>query len=284
MLVTRQAKPAEYAAALVYLRTEPIAGDALLQWVDGIVRRIHAGELDASGLLICHNGRELLGSIWLMDGLNRTVLAPVTMPLADDVLAKLAEALVSELERRGSTFGMILTTAANPSVPPGFEPITRMLTMRGEPSATAVEPAFTWLPNDPRFDAVFARTLLDSLDVPELDGLRTVDEWKALNRVSAPDPLHWCVLERDGLAVGAAILNPSPPENGCVVWIGLDPAFRGRGWGPVLIRETANRMARSGCRTARLSVDERNQNALRIYTQAGFAIERSHQLFLLRRK
>src|SRR5579884_2343559 len=55
--------------------------------------------------------------------------------------------------------------------------------------------------------------------------------------------------------------------------MGLLPAYRGQGLGKRLLRETVDRAFGTGLRRIELDVFASNQNALRLYEQAGFVTE-----------
>lgn len=117
------------------------------------------------------------------------------------------------------------------------------------------------------------RSYLDTLDCPELCGLReTVDVLASHRATGSPDPTMWWVVFLKGEAEGCVLLNPCPDlQTVELVYLGLGPLLRGKGVGRRLLT-----MGISRARTLHpgwavtCAVDERNVPALRLYDALGF--------------
>jgi GNAT superfamily N-acetyltransferase len=123
------------------------------------------------------------------------------------------------------------------------------------------------------FRSVLQATYAGSLDMPELEGVRTLDDiiegHRAAGRFAAE---RWWLGRIHGKLDIAAILlmaEVSGRDAWEVIYLGLTPAARGRGLGRSVIQQ-ALELARSHVRWIELAVDLRNTPALRLYEAAGF--------------
>ncbi len=95
------------------------------------------------------------------------------------------------------------------------------------------------------------------------------DEWRARTRGSAT----W-MAEVDGARAGSATLYVAPEladGEGLLVAMWVDPAFRGRGVGDVLIDQVVEEARAQGIRRLLLDVVTDNEPAIRLYERMGFA-------------
>lgn len=128
--------------------------------------------------------------------------------------------------------------------------------------------------DQPLADALQA-SYQDTLDCPELAGMRDTDDIIAAHRaVGQYDPALWWLVERDDRPAGCVLLNRCPAHQAadpCVelVYIGLSPTVRGLGLGEALLR-TAIAAAANLERELRCAVDVRNTPARRVYERLGF--------------
>ncbi|MFG0258943.1 MAG: GNAT family N-acetyltransferase, partial [Phycisphaerales bacterium JB041] len=99
----------------------------------------------------------------------------------------------------------------------------------------------------------------DTLDCPELAGMRTLDDIIAAHRdVGAFDPAMWWLVERENTLAGCVLLNACPAQ-ACVelVYVGISPLVRGMGLGRLLLQRAIAAAAPQG-RELRCAVDARN--------------------------
>jgi ribosomal protein S18 acetylase RimI-like enzyme len=134
----------------------------------------------------------------------------------------------------------------------------------GQVSRFPLVPRLTLVPYPDTDPADFERTLLraqdDSLDCPELHGVRTSDEIFTGYRDCAPDLARWWLARFDDKSVGTLILAP-----GELSFVGVVPECRGQGFGRALLAA-----AISWHPNLSLIVDERNRPAIALYQAAGF--------------
>ncbi len=125
-------------------------------------------------------------------------------------------------------------------------------------------------------DAQLAEALeasyIDTLDCPELCGLRDIDDVIASHRSTGEfDPDIWWIVKDRGTPCGALLLNACPVQ--ChieLVYMGLGPSLRGRGIASHLMHLGLTAISRQKNRTVTCAVDERNDPARRFYAQHGF--------------
>ena len=240
-----------------------------------------SGEIDPAGLFVARDERGEIGGAILVQPLpgalgvawppraERAGIEDALVAAACDWLrgrgVKVCQAFAAEFERADMA----------PLLRHGFRRITQVVHLRREIDPER-EVAFAggqldfhsdWTPEE------FARTILathdGSRDCPELNGPRTpgeivrgqADAWVTeLPRLGA-DPAGVVILDR-GAEAGVVEVS----------YLGLTPAFRGRGLGDELVRHAIARSAgHDGTARLHLSVDARNTPALRLYRRHGFA-------------
>ena len=281
------------ALAILYRR---IPGDFRAEMVTEALAEERAGRLDLSGLWVARRWGRLVGAM-LTHGLagraaavwppevemiwgRAAVAAGLLRTAMDDLRARgfrVAQALVdpsgsataaTDLVRGGLPEVTTLTFLERPTHPLG--PVDRPDLMRG--------PMFNWSPLGPGteddFRAVLAATYLGSLDMPELEGVRSLDDVLASHRASGRfDPTHWSVGHLTGEPEAATVLLLSDVTDRPVwevTYLGLTPAARGRGLGRVALTHAIDQAGAAGVDRIELAVDARNTPARRLYEAAGF--------------
>jgi GNAT superfamily N-acetyltransferase len=125
---------------------------------------------------------------------------------------------------------------------------------------------------DPAWVSLVEATYAGSLDCPAIEAQRSAADTLASYR-AAPhfDPQLWiaayCGQEPVGCLLLAAHASVQVLE---VVYMGLVPSVRRRGWGSELIEETWRVARRMGMETVTLAVDQQNDPARRLYRGWGF--------------
>lgn len=119
-------------------------------------------------------------------------------------------------------------------------------------------------------------TYKDSLDCPKLVGRRNVLDVIASHRSSGRfRPESWYIVDAEGVPAGCVLVNALNDECALdVVYMGVRPAFRGRGLGRAMMQLAAWSAHRSGVRALSLAVDSRNCYAKRLYDSMGFVCTR----------
>ena len=90
------------------------------------------------------------------------------------------------------------------------------------------------------------------------------------------DPEGFLVLETDGRMAGfcwTKVHTRTDPPMGEIYVIGVDPDFRGRGWGRALTRAGLDWLAAHGLSVGMLYVDADNRAAVSLYRSLGFVVD-----------
>lgn len=123
-----------------------------------------------------------------------------------------------------------------------------------------------------RLAKVLELTYLDTLDCPELNGVRSTTDTIAGYRATGEfRPEAWSLVQHQGEDVGCVLVGFHPPWMAELIYMGLIPRARGRGWGRVLTNWALWTAQQMNCAVLSVAVDGRNTPARRAYEQAQFA-------------
>lgn len=131
----------------------------------------------------------------------------------------------------------------------------------------------SWSPaNQSRFAAILKQTYEQTLDCPAMNGVRSIDDVLAGYRATGVfDPSRWLIVRHQSQDVGCLLLTDHPTaEHWEIVYVGLCPAARGRGWGSELTRHAQWLARQAGRSCLVLAVDAANAPAIAMYVAAGF--------------
>lgn len=120
--------------------------------------------------------------------------------------------------------------------------------------------------------AILERTYVGSLDCPVLDGLRpTADILDEYEAVGAHRPELWLFAAAEEGEIGCLLLADHPQQNQLeLIYMGLVPEVRGRGWGEELAREALRQAARVRRSRVVAAVDGNNLPAVELYRRNGY--------------
>jgi ribosomal protein S18 acetylase RimI-like enzyme len=271
-----------------------------------VLSEAQRGEIDLSGLwVVRQKGGRVTGAL-----LTQTLAGKVAAVWAPEVRpswrrAKLAAALVRsaliELKARGIRLAQaVLDESVGPQAARdlnqgGMPRVTELLYLERETSApmwstpkgfqrlAARGPCssigFYWRPFEPAMEAEFRSVLQatyqGSLDMPELEGARELDDilqgHRSAGRFVAE---RWRLGRIPGEPEAAAVLLLAEiPHRDVweIIYLGLTPAARGRGLGHEALQH-ALELARAHVPRLELAVDLRNIPATRLYQSSGFVI------------
>ncbi|MCU0712197.1 MAG: GNAT family N-acetyltransferase [Pirellula sp.] len=121
------------------------------------------------------------------------------------------------------------------------------------------------------FAKIVEQTYNASLDVPELNGIRsthnTIEGYASCVQESY---LPWWVIEHQQESVGCLLLCPHQNELVELVYLGLVSLARGKGLGVRVLDFVSHWAAVRGATRVVAAVDQRNKHALQIYEKAGY--------------
>ena len=162
----------------------------------------------------------------------------------------------------------------------GFRYLTQLLYLQRYSHQTDLptrcEASLTWVSYTPQKAPLFCEALeasyVQSLDCPELTGLRTTADVLAGHRASGVfDPSLWWVAKRDNRPVGVLLLSRLPTRSGLeIVYVGVAQPARGTRVANALLSRAVDAMRETGVRCLTLAVDARNTPARRMYRRWGF--------------
>jgi mycothiol synthase len=134
----------------------------------------------------------------------------------------------------------------------------------------------SWLNYDQKnhnlFKSVIRQTYHDSLDCPELENMRDMEDIVQSHKAAgAFDPRWWKLLSHNNEPCGVLLLSLLPNSNSMeLVYMGLTPAVRGKGLGQLLLHKAVECSRQSGVNCLMLAVDCRNHPARQLYEQFDF--------------
>ena len=126
---------------------------------------------------------------------------------------------------------------------------------------------------DPLLVTAMDRSYIDTLDCPELCGLRETKDILASHKDTGKfDPSTWWLVCKDGEPHGCALFSAVPDAASCeLVYLGLSPEVRGQGLGKHLLAMGLEELRRKHASwPMTLAVDKRNAPALHLYGALGF--------------
>jgi mycothiol synthase len=284
---------------------------ALWEHVDKPVQRALLSQFEAEGLLIPGywnalvgkgNGIDWDGLAWaqLHVGRAASLHGPVVRAEDQRLAKQLVAVAVSEARRSGVRIVQALrdlesTPQTQALLDADFEHSTDLLYMFCDVAKVSPLPPDTALSFDAsnvteeaRLKKVIERTYVDSLDCPSVDGVRTVDEVLAGYRATGIfDPSRWLIVARTDsgcgkkIDIGCLLLADHPAtEQFELVYMGVVPEERGRGWGGEIVRQALWRTHVAERKRMVLAVDAANKPGVFMYASAGFHTFEQKALYL----
>jgi ribosomal protein S18 acetylase RimI-like enzyme len=267
-------RPTELAEAFALLGGEAGAVHAF--------RLVARGELDPADLLVAMTDGSVRGAVYAakLPGSIGVIWPPQTRggdSALEDALTAAALRRVAGMKVVQAFLGPGEMDRAAVLSRAGFRMVTRVLEMRFEGAADSDDCPlpFELIPfadsDLTAFRDILARSHNDSLDCPELNGLRTPQEIYQGYCDCAPDQSLWFLACRNGVPVGVIIL-----ARGTLAFVGVAPEYRRKGFGRALVVSACRRM-----KELSLIVDERNTPAIQLYFSLKFKVLGARAVYLL---
>lgn len=285
-LTIRPTPPERQAAALelLFSHLSPVEKAGQMDLTLAAVRN---RTLSVEGLLMAERGENIVGAVWAssLGGCSALVWPPQTSEREDDATA---QQLLAAADGWMRSQQINLATAY---LTDGDSPEARRLAHAGYDQASVIAylvsdtQAFPEIPPASRLEfapyteadaerliAIVDATYVGTQDCPRLNGVRetrdVIDGYRSATHYS---PEHWLIARHEGQDVGCLLLADHPRDNhGELVYMGVVPAARGRGFGVELARH-AQWVTRCAGRAALvLAVDAENSPAIRGYAACGF--------------
>ncbi|MCI0361748.1 MAG: GNAT family N-acetyltransferase [Planctomycetaceae bacterium] len=246
------------------------------------------GKKDELVLIAAHRESRLCGALLgqVLAGRAAMVWPP---QLARGEQQAIARDLLDELHRELRAAGTCVTqallenargSAAQILQAAGYQCAGEVLSMAAEPDSFpdhAPRLDFDLEPYSPaahdRLIRLLEATYRGSLDCPSADGLRdAADVLAGYRAVSQFRPELWFFVKHDGNDAGCLLLADHPAQQQLeIVYLGVSPEHRGRGWGLALARHAQWLARQMGRQKVVLAVDAANRPAIGAYQAAGFA-------------
>ena len=282
--------PGQHGAAVrVLCRRTPAAQRPGL--VVDLLEEAAEGRFDLSGLWIARRRGRVVAALLTqaLAGRAAALWAPEVEPVwgRAALASALIRAALADYRARGFQVAQALVDRSAPRhgasdlTRAGLPRVTDLAYLaRGTATPLAVAPAvprFSWRSLAETSTAAFAEilraTYIDSLDLPELEGLRALGDVLESHRAGGgfdPDRWHLGRLATEPQAAALVLLS-SPPDHDAweIAYLGLTPPARGRGLGRAALAFALDR-ARPHSPRLELAVDVRNHPAGRLYRAAGF--------------
>jgi len=252
------------------LLTQPLAGKAAALWAPEVRASWRRARLAAALVEIALVDLTARGFRLVQAVLDESAGPQAARDLTRGGMPRVTELIY--LERETAT-PLPLAAVGRGSPDPAHGP-TEGLPAQPEPS-----PGFAWRSYGPEieseFRAVLEATYQGSLDMPELEGARGLEDILDGHRGAGLfSSGRWQLGRIPGEPEAAAVLlmTEVPGRDAWeVIYLGLTPAARGRGLGRAVLRR-ALELARAHTPRLELAVDLRNTPAVRLYRATGFTV------------
>jgi mycothiol synthase len=287
--ITVEPAPPDERMTALGLVFQHLADDDRAGRVANALRLLREGELDPQGVLVARRAGELLGALVCLPvpGASALVWPPQALPgpLQSEVEDHLVGHATAWLRQRGARLGQCLLApheiaVAAPLERHGFTHVTALSYLRHSLdlpySYLLVEDRLDYEVYQPANAGLFHETLLrtyqDTLDCPEVNGVRSLEQIIEGHRAQGQhDPQRWWLASAAGQPVGVLLLTAMREwQSWDVAYVGVVPEQRRRGWGRELMHKALCSAHATEAVQVTLSVDARNRPAWDLYVGLGF--------------
>jgi len=260
---------------------------------------LQLGQLNTDGIFVIREGDRLAGVQLCLPlaGAIGLVWPPEALagPYQEQYEDRLLQAGCAWLRRQGVKLAQALllpdeVSQGEPLLRQGFVHLTHLWYLRHDlmvPLRLLSAPADltfqTYAEVEPSlFQRVLLRTYESTLDCPEINGLRTIDEIiRGHQAQGRHDPRYWWLASRGGHPVGVLITTELPDSNSWdLSYLGVVPEARRRGFGRELVLQALCEARAAGTGRLGLCVDGRNRPAWDLYRAMGFEPFDRREVFL----
>jgi mycothiol synthase len=247
-----------------------------------------AGANSAHGLYVAVRGERLCGAVWGQPQPGKTaVLWPpqLTPGEGEDTAYRLAEAAVRVLDSLDVSMAQVLLLPGDDAhvaviTSMGFQRLADLLYLSCEAdrfnATTPPQSELEFVPYEDSRRAQLAQvvehTYENTLDCAALNGVRSMadvlDGYRATGTFRTE---NWLIVCSAGHDVGVLLLaDHAQAKHWELMYMGLVPAARGRGWGREIVLHAQRLAHRAGAERIVLAVDSVNEPALALYRALGF--------------
>jgi len=286
-LVVTQAVASEFEPALrlVFAHLAPDQQRAQIS------RTMH-DKASLDGVFVAKRAEEIIGATWchVLPGHTAVVWPPrQAMDEARKMVGWLYDAVCQYMTAKKVRLAQCLVnTDSGPDAEglrgAGFDYATDLLYMVSSHERFPECPLgceLTYQPYTPadhqRLASLVEQTYQGTLDCPALDGVRSIqDVLMGYQATGEYDPSRWLFIQSqtgdaETGSVGCLLLADHPRDKQWeLIYMGLVPEARGRGWGLEATRQAQWQVRQAGRDRLVLAVDATNKYAVRVYAEAGF--------------
>jgi ribosomal protein S18 acetylase RimI-like enzyme len=285
-ITVRPAIPSEAntALGLLFSETDNPAGR-----IEETLAAVKRREISLAGLLLAEVAKEPVGAGLFTEQPGRVGFVwPPGVPSGHPLRSTIQEAILADVSRRLDELNLCLGqvildphdgAARETLIRNGFPFLTDLHYMLSPANASPPCPqpspfeteTFDAEFNAERFARLVAMTYENTLDCPELSGLRTPEESLAAHQATGRfDPRRWQIFKHQQQDAGLLLINEHPERDLWeIVYLGVAPQARGKGLGEHMVQTAAAEAGRNS-RSIVLAVDARNHLARKIYERCGF--------------
>ena len=294
-LCIRHASLDDQAQALAILFAHLLPGEQDKQIVRALAGAV---ESPPKELWVGYRGEQLVGAVWaqVQPGRTALILPPrVAEPEPPETAGELLAHVTDDLARREvDLVQSLLETDHGPDVKlleqHGFRRISNLLylvSLQASFPTSVPQSPLEFEPFRPEADVrrlaeLVERTYVGSLDCPELDDVRKIDD--VLEGYRATGVFHatrWMFARHFAKDVGCLLLTDHPRNNGWeLIYLGVVPEARGQGWGVAMTRHAQWLTRQAGRERLVLAVDAINEPAIAVYAECGFVAWDHRSVFL----
>jgi ribosomal protein S18 acetylase RimI-like enzyme len=287
-LAVAPARPEEWESAFQLIFQSGVAEERETR-VANALRLLRQGELDPQGVLVIRGVRRLLGAMVCLPVPGASGLVWPPQAALDSRREEIEDQLLGYatvwLKQRGAKLAQTLlapqeTYLAASLQRYGFVHITALWYLRHDlnwsgccsPDAGHLTYHTYQTGGRSLFQQTLWRTYEGTLDCPEVNGIRSLDEILEGHRAQGMhDPGLWWLALAEGCPVGVLLLTTLPEFQGLdVSYVGVVPEARRQGWGRELACKALQVAREAKAAQVTLSVDTRNRPAWNLYLSLGF--------------
>lgn len=294
----RQARPDEWPRAFELLFGFLDPDEASLR-IENALRLIDQREVDPAGLIVLDEGNRLTGMLLCQPVGGATALVWPPRVLLQGPCREREDRLIRHacawMQERGVKLAQCLLAPSElslgePLLRHDFRHICHLWYLRHDLQQVSLARAessrlefrtFAEVGPD-HFQEVLFLSYEDSLDCPEVTGVRTMAEVLAGHQAQGRfDAQRWWLASCEGTPIGAIITSPQAETGDWdLSYLGVVPLARRQGFGREMLHHVLEEARAAGAVQMTLSVDGRNTPAQQLYRLAGFETNERREVLL----
>lgn len=139
------------------------------------------------------------------------------------------------------------------------------------PTQTPVDLSLYAPASEQRLAALLNRSFEQTLDCPEVNGVRSsIESLQSYAETGTSGTSLWGILRHEDSDIGCVLVAQHASQSAELVYLGLIPEVRGRGWSRHAIGWANWLAASANCAAISVAVDRRNTPAIKAYHSSGF--------------